>query len=76
MSTKPPNVSNISVLIISYQSCRNKIPELCILINPTDPDIIMGNRTWLKSNIISAEIVPPSSNVNAMKIVSYPRKFI
>ena len=50
---KPTKDNNINVLIIIFQSCKNKVSELEIHINTTDPDIIIGNETWLKPDIKS-----------------------
>ena len=46
----------------NFQSCKNKVSELEILINTTDPDIIIGNETCLKTDIKSTEIFPPTFN--------------
>ena len=51
-------VSNINVLIINFQSCKNKVAEIKSLTDNTDSDIVIpvGNETWLKPDIKSTDL--------------------
>jgi hypothetical protein len=53
----------IRTLTINFRSLRNKKQELWNLITCTDPDIILGNETWLRPDITNSEILPPNFDV-------------
>ena len=48
----------LRILNINFQSLSKKGKLLEVLIDSTDPDIILGTETWLDSNIKSSEIIP------------------
>ena len=56
---KNPNKDSLRILAINFQSLRKKGLLLEAVIEDNDPDIILGNETWLDSNIHSSEILPP-----------------
>ena len=57
------HIGNIRVLIINFQSIKNKKEELCNIIESSDPSIIVGTETWLNPNIHSHEIFPPNYEI-------------
>ena len=59
--TKPKQFRKrtLKVLVINFQSIGNKTTSLHHLIDSTQPDIIIGNETWLDSSKHSSEFFPP-----------------
>ncbi|KAL8593065.1 hypothetical protein ACOMHN_017991 [Nucella lapillus] len=57
------NSANLRCLTINFQSIRPKKAEFLHTLEYWAPDIIMGTETWLKPEIHSAEIFPPSYTV-------------
>ena len=55
----PPSKNpTLRILVINFQSLRNKGKLLECVIEDTDPDIIMGTETWLDTGLKSSEILP------------------
>jgi hypothetical protein len=50
--------NNIKVLVINFQSIRNKKEEFGTLVDQVDPDIVLGTETWLSPLIANSEIIP------------------
>ena len=48
----------IRVLLINFQSLKNKAADLEALIDLYSPDIIQGTETWLSSAIQTSEVIP------------------
>ena len=61
--THQRNRSNIKTLVINFQSIKNKTLDLMNVLDTTDPDIILGNETWLTSDHHSSEFFPPEFDV-------------
>ena len=53
----------LKLLVINFQSVRNKTASVESLIKEKDPDVIIGTETWLNSEITSAEIFPDNYTV-------------
>nr|XP_054767499.1 uncharacterized protein LOC129274773 [Lytechinus pictus] len=53
----------MKVLNINFQSIRNKKEELAVLIETTEPSVIIGTETWLNPTIKSSEIFPSNFEV-------------
>ena len=53
----------MKVLIVNFQSAKNKKEEIGNMIDSTNPDVILGSETWLNKNIASAELFPPTYDV-------------
>ena len=61
---KPPQKNKeISLVVINFQSIKNKIEELGVLLDSINPDIVLGTETWLNKNIRDSEIFPHFYNV-------------
>ena len=60
---KLPRRSNLTCLVVNCRSVRNKIADLAVVINEYKPDIVLGNESWLMSDINSSEIFPESYKV-------------
>lgn len=54
---------NNKILIINFQSVKNKKAEIGNLIDSSNPNIIIGTETWLRKDICSSEIFPDGFNV-------------
>ena len=54
---------NMKILIVNFQSAKNKKEEIGNMIESADPDIILGTETWLNPNIFSSELFPPTYNI-------------
>ncbi|XP_071476520.1 uncharacterized protein [Diadema antillarum] len=54
---------NMKILNVNFQSLKNKKEELAVLIESTEPSIIIGTETWLNSSVYTSEIFPPNYNV-------------
>ena len=54
---------SLKVMVINFQSIRNKTSELKVLIDQHNPDIIQGTETWLSQEINSSEIFPDTYDV-------------
>ena len=54
---------SLKVCEVNFQSVCNKKAEVLHLIDEEDPDIMIGNETWLSENILTSEIFPESYNV-------------
>ena len=53
----------IQVLIINFQSIKNKKAELLNLQDTYEPSVIMGTETWLNSSVCTSEFFPDDYNV-------------
>ena len=47
------------MLLVNFQSTRNKKPDLIALINAHKPDVLAGTETWLTPDVKNGEIIPP-----------------
>ena len=54
---------NLRTLVINFQSLRPKKAEFWNRLYTTNPDVILGTETWLKSDVTDAEVFPPNFNV-------------
>jgi hypothetical protein len=54
---------NTKILVINFQSVKNKKEELCNPIDSSNPSMIIGTETWLQKDISSSEIFPDSYTV-------------
>ena len=63
LKTNKTNSQPLKVIVINFQSIKNKKEEVMNLIEQADPSIIMGTETWLTPSICSAEIFPPNYEV-------------
>ena len=54
---------NMRTLVINFQSVRNKRAELSNVLSSYQPEIFIGNETWLNSNITSSEIFPSQYDI-------------
>ena len=57
------NQNILKTLIVNFQSLKNKIPDLELLIKTEEPDIIAGSETWLNPNIYNSEILNTNYNI-------------
>ena len=56
LNLQPTN--NLDILVINFQSIRNKKAELYNIISSRAPDVILGTETHLIGNDFNAEILP------------------
>ena len=54
-----PKPQNLKMMVINFQSIKNKIDLLGVMLED-DIDIIIGTETWLNPHIGDSEILPPS----------------
>ncbi|CAC5356289.1 unnamed protein product [Mytilus coruscus] len=52
--------TSLRVLNINFRSCKTKVAQIENLITSSEPDIIIGNETWLNKDVKSSEIFPSS----------------
>ncbi|CAB4045321.1 RNA-directed DNA polymerase from mobile element jockey-like, partial [Paramuricea clavata] len=57
------NKCKLTCLLVNCQSVRNKVAEFEAIIDKHEPDIIIGNESWLHSGIASNEIFPDNYNI-------------
>jgi hypothetical protein len=50
--------NNTEVIVINFQSIKNKKEEFWALIDQLDPDIVIGTETWLSPTINDTEVAP------------------
>ena len=62
-SNNTNNQNTLKTLISNFQSIKNKIPDLELLIKTEEPDIIAGSETWLNPNIYNSEIFNNNYNI-------------
>ena len=55
---KIPELTNFRVLVINFQSLRAKRTSFWLLLEETNPDIIIGSETWLYPGIFEREVLP------------------
>ena len=55
--------SNIRILCVNFQSIRNKAPELRVLLESANPDILIGCETWTNQSMYSSEFIPDDYEV-------------
>lgn len=55
--------TKLTCLLINCRSLKNKVADLASIINEHQPDIILGNESWLNPDIASSEIFPDDYNV-------------
>ena len=46
----------LTCLVINCRSLKNKIADIAAVIDEHKPDVILGNESWLNSEIASSEI--------------------
>jgi len=71
-SLTKPKKENLDILVINFQSVKNKRTELHNIISSCAPDIIIGTETHTNSTFNNAEILP--ANVPAEHIYQTFRK--
>ena len=50
--------NDLRTLVINFQSIKNKISQFNNLCESFNPQIVLGNETWLNKNISNCEIFP------------------
>jgi hypothetical protein len=62
---KPQSKANkgLRTLIINFQSVKNKVPELGIVLESTSPDIIIGTEKWTNNTMHSSEFYPDNNTI-------------
>ena len=54
----------LKILLINFQSILSKKSNLLSLISTEKPDVIAGTETWLTSDVMNSEIIPPEYGYN------------
>ena len=60
---KSPKRRHLKVLVVNFQSVKNKKASIDAMILNEKPDIIIGSETWLNPEINSSEIFPDNYSV-------------
>ena len=50
--------SQLKVLVINFQSVKNKSDQLEVCTEMEKPDLIIGTETWLFNSVSSSELLP------------------
>ncbi len=58
-----PKRAKLTCLVINCRSLKNKVADLAAIMSEYQPDIVIGNESWLNPNIASSEIFPENYNV-------------
>jgi exonuclease III len=64
---KKHKVNQLRVLVINFQSVKNKRSELQVMIESSKPDIIIGTETWLNDRVNSSEVFPPELGYDVIR---------
>ena len=56
-------IGHTKIMIINFQSIKNKTAEFAHLVDASDPDIIIGTETWLRPDIRNSEVFPATYKV-------------
>ena len=56
-------IKKLHTLVINFQSIRDKINEIYVLLDSINPDGIIGTESWLNDEIFSSEVLPNTYNV-------------
>ncbi|KAK3107772.1 hypothetical protein FSP39_021936 [Pinctada imbricata] len=62
-----PNHHRYKIISLNLQSLRAKKVSLHNLVNSSQPDIIVGTETWLKSDVHNSEFCPPGYSVRSRR---------
>ncbi|XP_072014761.1 uncharacterized protein [Amphiura filiformis] len=60
---KPMPKRQVKVMVVNFQSIKNKTAELADCLDIHDPDIILGSETWLNNTVEDKEIIPDNYTV-------------
>ena len=58
---------NLRVLVVNFQSVKNKRNDLQVMIESSHPDIILGTETWLSDKVNTSEIFPPELGYDVIR---------
>lgn len=61
--SRPIRRKALKFCLMNCQSIRSKRPDLEVVINDLNPDIIMGTESWLNPDIQNSEIFPPGYTI-------------
>lgn len=53
----------LRLISLDFQSIKNKVLEIEVLVENSEPDSIVGTETWLNNIIFSAELLPSTYNI-------------
>ncbi len=53
----------LTCLVVNCQSIRNKVADIAAIAEEYNPDIILGNESWLHSGITNNEVFPDNYNI-------------
>ncbi|KAK3092025.1 hypothetical protein FSP39_024520 [Pinctada imbricata] len=62
-----PNHHRYKIISLNLQSLRAKKASLHNLVDSSQPDIIVGTETWLKSDVHNSEFCPPGYSVRSRR---------
>lgn len=60
-------LSSFRVMIVNFQSLRAKKSDFWLLLQEIEPDIIIGNETWLHQGFYECEVIPPNYHIVARR---------
>ena len=61
-NTRKPQRS-LKVLVVNFQSIKNKVPELTACLENHSPDVVIGTETWLYPSVLNSELFPEDYTV-------------
>ena len=60
---RPKSSGQMKIMVINFQSVKNKVAELAICLDNHKPDILIGTESWLFEGISNSEIFPADYTV-------------
>ncbi|XP_072051753.1 uncharacterized protein [Amphiura filiformis] len=60
---KPQPKRQLKVMVVNFQSVKNKVAGLAACLDIHEPDIVLGSETWLNPDVGSKELFPGNYTV-------------
>ena len=58
------DVESLRIMVVNFQSIKNKSAEIKVLLDNYKPDIVQGTETWLSNDVFNSEFFPDNYEVH------------